>query len=258
VRIAEVALANDVIIQEETVRKAEASVIVAEREIGAAAAAAEANVMVLESTLPRLAAELEEMQTRLGYASVTAPIDGVVGSVSTQEGETVAAGFNAPMFVTVVDLTQLQVDAFVDEVDIGKVAPGQAATFVVDAFPDTVFQGKVRTIYPSAILQENVVYYDVVIDISSDFTGKLRPEMTANVTIEVAASKGVLAVPLRSIRRTAETTLVTVAGRDGEEAREVVTGLEDGDFTEIRSGLQEGETVVYTERESRKQEGGPR
>ncbi len=259
VRLAKGALTNDVAVQEETVRKAETAILVAERELAAARAASEATVVVLEASLPRLEAELDEVRTRLGYASVRAPINGVVGSVSTQEGETVAAGFNAPTFVTVVDLSQLQVDAYVDEVDIGKVAPGQHAPFVVDAFPDTVFEGVVKTIYPSAILQENVVYYDVVIDITSDFSGRLRPEMTANVTIEVQSRRGALAVPARAVRRTAGTSLVTILTATGTENREVTTGLEDADFTEISAGLQEGDKVVYFQKEERKvADGGPR
>ena len=89
----------------------------------------------------------------------------------------------APTFVTIIDLQRLQVDAYVDEVDIGKVKVGQRAVFTVDAFPGTEFEGQVSAIYPKAVIQDNVVNYDVVVDIQTPYHGRLRPEMTASVTI---------------------------------------------------------------------------
>ena len=113
-------------------------------------------------------AQLSEARVNLSYATITAPISGVIGSVTTQEGETVAAGLNAPTFVVIVDLDRLQVNAFVDEVDIGKVALGQRVTFNVDAFPAQDFTGAVAAIYPSATIQDNVVKYVVAIDIDDE------------------------------------------------------------------------------------------
>ena len=171
-----------------------------------------------------------------------------------------AAGLNAPTFVTVVDLTRLQVDAYVDEVDIGKVHNGMEATFTVDAFPGTVFKGAVEAIYPSAILQDNVVYYDVVVAIEDDFVGKLRPEMTANVIIHVGESQGALSVPLRAIQRSAGVSVVQVRGSQGLEERAITTGLNDGEFVEILEGLESGEVVVYkapAEKKSAQPQGGP-
>lgn len=136
------------------------------------------------------------------FTVIRTPISGVVASVSTQEGETVAAGLNAPTFLTVVDLERLQAHAFVDEVDIGKIEPGQSATFSVDAFPGRDFTGHVPAICPTATIQDNVVKYVVPVDVDDESVGVLRPEMTTNVRIPLA-SRDVLAVPTRAIRQDA-------------------------------------------------------
>jgi HlyD family secretion protein len=155
-----------------------------------------------------------------------------------------------------VDLTRLQVDAYVDEVDIGKVKEGMHTTFTVDAYPSTVFEATVAAIYPTAILQDNVVYYDVVLTITDDFVGRLRPEMTANVTIHADKRDGVLSVPMRAVKRKAGVSVVQVEGADGPTSREVETGLDDGEFMEIISGLEEGQTVVYKAPKPKKPENG--
>jgi RND family efflux transporter MFP subunit len=121
-------------------------------------------------------AALDQARINLSYATVSAPISGTVASVSTQEGETVAASLSAPTFVTLVDLNRLEVDAFVDEVDIGRVKVGQAATFTVDAYPDKVFEGKVEAIYPQAVIQDNVVNYPVIIRIDGARGAALEAE----------------------------------------------------------------------------------
>jgi putative ABC transport system ATP-binding protein len=149
----------------------------------------------------RTKAALASARVALSYATITAPIAGVVGLASTQEGETVAAGLNAPTFVTIVDLNRLQVDTFVDEVDIGKVKVGQKASFTVDSFPSREFAGQVTAIYPRAVIQENVVNYDVVVEITDKYDGLLRPEMTASVTIQLDARDNVLTVPVKAVKR---------------------------------------------------------
>lgn len=242
---AEAELQREVALQEAVVKKAEAVLAVTEKELENLKTGYKAEIDVLEASLPRLEAELELSRIRLSYATVTAPIDGTVGTISTQEGETVAAGFSAPTFVTVVDLNALQVDAYVDEVDIGKVKEGQKATFTVDAFPNEEFQGTVTAIYPTAILRDNVIYYDVVIDIEGEFAGKLRPEMTANVTVKADSHLGVLGIPIKALDRKAGTNVVHVKKDGPPESREVKLGLEEGDFVEVVSGLEEGEVVVY-------------
>ncbi|MFH1532974.1 MAG: efflux RND transporter periplasmic adaptor subunit [Pseudomonadota bacterium] len=249
-------LETDIALQEDVIRKTEEAVALAATELRALEAGYAADVAILEASLPQLRAALQETGIKLSYATVRSPIDGVVGTITTQEGETVAAGLSAPTFVTVVDLTRLQVDAYVDEVDIGKVRAGMPATFTVDAFPSTVFKGKVEAIHPTAILQDNVVYYDVVLTITDDFVGRLRPEMTANVTIHADRRDGALSVPMRAVQRKAGVSVVQVEGDDGAAQREVRTGLDDGEFVEILEGLEAGETVVYKAPAPKKPESG--
>jgi len=191
----------------------------------------------------RAASALENARVQLSYATISAPIDGVIASVSTEEGETVAAGMQAPTFVTIIDLERLQVDAYVDEVDVGKVKVGQRAAFTVDAFPATEFEGKVSAIYPKAVIQDNVVNYDVVIDIETPYHGLLRPEMTASVTIFLEKREGVLAIPAKAVQRERGRTVVYVDADGRAEPREIKAGWRDGQWIEVASGLQEGETV---------------
>jgi HlyD family secretion protein len=177
------------------------------------------------------------------FTVLRSPIGGVVASVATQEGETVAAGLNAPTFVTVVDLERLQVNAYVDEVDIGKVATGQRAVFTVDAFPARDFSGRVAAIYPTATIQDNVVKYVVALDIDGEYAGLLRPEMTASVRIELDA-RTVLAVPVRAIRQDAGRSVVHVVNGDRPEVRPVRVGWRDGPWAEVTDGLVEGERIL--------------
>jgi HlyD family secretion protein len=193
---------------------------------------------------------LKNAKVQLSYTTLTAPISGVISSVSTQEGETVAAGMNSPVFVTIIDLNRLEVDAMVDEVDIGKVRVGQKAMFTVDSFPAREFPGKVVAIYPDAILLENVVYYDVVIEIQKNEDKVLRPQMTASATIFLDAKTGVLAVPVKAVKRERGKNVVYVMKGDqrapieGWSPREVKVGWKDGTWIEVVSGLQEGETIL--------------
>ena len=191
-------------------------------------------------------AVLKESEANLSYATIMAPISGVIASVSTQEGETVAAGLNSPVFVTIVDLKRLQVDAFVDEVDIGKVHDGQKAVFTVDSYPAREFEGKVVAIYPKAVIQENVVNYDVVINITSPYDGLLKPDMTASVTIMLEARPNVLAVPAEAVKRERGKTLLYVLTDGRTEPREVKTGWKDGPWIEIAGGVEEGETILLS------------
>jgi len=202
------------------------------------------------AAIAQAASALENAKVTLSYATLTAPISGVIGSVATQEGETVAAGLNSPTFVTIIDLDRLEVDAMVDEVDIGKVRVGQKAMFTVDSFPAREFPGKVVAIYPDAILLENVVYYDVVVEIQGNEDKVLRPQMTASATIFLDAKTGVLAIPAKAVKRERGKNVVYVM-KDGQRAptggwspREVKVGWKDGTWIEVVSGLQEGETIL--------------
>jgi RND family efflux transporter MFP subunit len=191
----------------------------------------------------RAIAARDAAQIERSYAVIRAPISGTIASVSTQEGETVAAGLSAPTFVTIVDLRRLQVHAYVDEVDIGEVRVGQVATFAVDAYPARDFSGKVDAVYPTATIQDNVVKYIVAVDIVDDSAYLLRPEMTASVRFALA-EREVLAVPTRAIRRDGGRNVVFVRGDDGDVARPVRVGWRDGAWIEIVDGLRAGERVL--------------
>ena len=191
----------------------------------------------------RAVAALQLARVEHSFTVIRAPISGTISSVSTQEGETVAAGLSAPTFVTIVDLSRLQVHAYVDEVDIGKVRLGQEATFAVDAFPARDFAGRVAAIYPTATIQDNVVKYIVALDIADDSVGLLRPEMTASVRIALAP-RSVLAIPARAIRRNGGQNVVTVRGDDGDVERAVRVGWRDGPWIEIVDGLRASERIV--------------
>ena len=186
----------------------------------------------------------EEAKVKLSYAFIYAPISGVVSKVTTQQGETVVAGLNAPTFITVIDLSKLQVECYVDETDIGKIKKGQPATFTVDAYPDKVFKAKVRTIYPGAIIKNNVVFYDVVLDILDPYENILRPEMTAQVTIIAGKKENVLVVPSRAVKiDTHGNYYVMVKKKNKWEKRIIKVGWESEGKTEVISGLKEGEEV---------------
>ncbi|MHB8954530.1 MAG: efflux RND transporter periplasmic adaptor subunit [Pirellulaceae bacterium] len=195
--------------------------------------------------LARAESALSNAQVQLSYATLVAPISGVIASVSTQEGETVAAGLNSPTFVTIIDLERLQVDAMVDEVDIGKVHPGQRATFTVDTFPAREFSGQVVAIYPKAVLLENVVYYDVVVEIQGNEDKVLRPEMTASVTILLDAKTDVLAIPAKAVKRDRGKNVVYVVSNGQPQPREIKVGWKDGNWIEVITGLKEGETILH-------------
>ena len=205
-----------------------------------------------KARLSRAKADLDYARTQLSYATIKAPISGTIASVTTQEGETVAAGLNAPTFITIIDLAKLEVNAYVDETDVGKISERQEALFTVDTFPDKDFTGKVTAIYPRAVLQENVVNYITLISIA-DTEGKLKPDMTANVTITLKKRTGVLAVPSQAVHRDGGRKYALVIGADGVQAkREIKTGWKDGAYLEITSGLKQGERVVVGEGEPKK------
>lgn len=205
---------------------------------------AEKSFEVNKAQLEQAKANLEFAKVQLDYTKITAPIAGVVASVSTQEGETVAASFAAPTFVTIIDLERLEVWAYVDETDIGRIQVGQSAIFTVDTYPDTDFEGAVTAIYPKAVIQDNVVNYVVTLKITDHKEKNLRPEMTANVTIYLEARKGVLTIPLSAIKRERGERFVTVLEGEKQVSRKVKTGWTSNGLIEIITGLQEGEKVI--------------
>ncbi len=208
-------------------------------------------VAVLTARLAAAQARLVTAKINLEYATIKAPIGGVVAEVATQEGETVAASLNAPTFLTIVDLGRLQVDDFVDETDVGMVKTGQPAWFTVDAFPGKRFKGKVQAIHPSAKIIDNVVYYTVIIQIDDDYQGLLKPEMTASVSIVVDRKADVLWVPTEAVRRKGGKEVVYLAGGGEARPQTVVSGWSEQSRTEIKKGLKEGQTVIVPQSSAR-------
>ena len=205
--------------------------------------AANANA-VAQQEVGRAAAAADYAATQLTYARIEAPIDGVVASVSTQEGETVAASFSTPTFVTLLDLNRLEVWAYIDETDIGRVRVGQAATFTVDTYGADTFTGRVTEIYPQAEIRNNVVNYVTVLRFERVAGRQLRPEMTTAVRIAIDARDDALVVPIRAVRRAGQETFV-LRRRGTIVARVAVSlGLKDGTHYEVRTGLDEGDEVV--------------
>jgi len=190
------------------------------------------------------AANLDFARTQLGYSRITAPIAGIVASVATQEGETVAASLAAPTFVTLVDLARLEAWAYVDETDIGRIANGQRARFTVDTYPDHEFEGRVTAVYPQAEIRDNVVNYVTVVTFDPPRDRTLRPEMTATVRIAIETREGVLAVPRRALRRDQGRAFVLTPAR---EKRWVKVGNRDETDCEIVDGLGEGDEVMVGE-----------
>ena len=202
---------------------------------------------------------VQRAQTNLGYATITSPIDGTVISKSVEEGQTVAASFNTPELFTIAkDLTNMQVVANVDEADIGNVKEGDRVTFTVDAYPDDTFEGTVKQVRLEATTTNNVVTYEVVISAPNDDL-KLKPGLTANVTIYTQERSGVLAVANKALRftPTKETVgkdmkIVDCKGKNKVwtlngntlTAHPVTIGQSDGINTEITKGLKQGDKIV--------------
>lgn len=210
-------------------------------------------------------AALAKAERNLSYATITSPIDGVVISRDVEEGQTVASGFETPtLFTIAADLTQMQVVADVDEADIGGVEEGQRVSFTVDAYPNDIFEGQVTqirlgsTASSSSTTSESVVTYEVVIS-AQNLALKLKPRLTANVTIYILDKKGVLGVPSKALRFTPEEPLIgkedvvkdcegehKLWTRDGKTftAHSVKIGINNGITTEIISGIAEGTKVI--------------
>lgn len=202
---------------------------------------------------------VQRAQTNLGYATITSPIDGTVISKSVEEGQTVAASFNTPELFTIAkDLTNMQVVANVDEADIGGVKEGDRVTFTVDAYPDDTFEGTVKQVRLEATTTNNVVTYEVVIS-APNADLKLKPGLTANVTIYTQERSGVLAVANKALRftPTKETVgkdmkIVDCKGKNKVwtlngntlTAHPVTIGQSDGINTEITKGLKQDDKIV--------------
>lgn len=197
--------------------------------------------------------------TNLGYATITSPIDGVVLSKEVEEGQTVASSFNTPTLFTIAkDLTDMRVIADVDEADIGNVAVGQRVQFTVDAFPDDVFEGRVTQVRQEATTESNVVTYEVVIS-APNADLKLKPGLTANVTIFTSEKPQVCAIPSKALKFVPNEAMlkpeeivsdveaaqkVWIKQGNTFKAVAVKTGISNGVLTEIVSGLKPGMEII--------------
>ena len=202
---------------------------------------------------------VQEAQTNLGYATITAPIDGVVLAKKVEEGQTVASSMTTPtLFIIAQDLTDMRVIADIDEADIGGVKEGQRVSFTVDAFPDDTFEGEVTQVRQQATTTSNVVTYAVVISARNDDL-KLKPGLTANVTIYTMEKQDVLSVPTKALRFAPNEAIMTdsekiedvessnkVWTKEGDtfKAHAVEIGVTNGTLTEIMSGISEGTDVL--------------
>ena len=225
------------------------------------------NYQRAKSTYEQSKAALAKAERNLSYATITSPINGVVTSKDVEEGQTVASGFETPtLFTIAADLTKMQVVADVDEADIAGIRDSARVTFTVDAYPDDVFEGKVYQIRLGSTnssssstntTSETVVTYEVVITADNPDL-KLKPRLTANVTIYTDTRKNVLVVPNKALRFTPDLQLaknktinnceakykVWTISETGFTAHPVQIGMKDGTHTEIISGIKEGMSVV--------------
>jgi HlyD family secretion protein len=234
---------------------------------------AQAQVNVAKAQVQQTRAALQLAKTNLQYTRILSPVDGMVISRNVDIGQTVAASFQTPtLFNIAQDLTRMQIDTNVDEADIGKIVVGQPVQFSVDAYPDNNFNGKVSEIRNAPTTVSNVVTYDVVIKVDNpEF--KLKPGMTANVSIIINQKQAVLKIPNAALRfkwtteKTADKTKADGSAKKPETRKDttpgqktqglwilendkpkrvqVTAGISDGSFTEILSGeLKEGDAVI--------------
>ena len=211
-----------------------------------------------QAMVDKAQANLAEEEIQLSYATITVPIDGIVAFVSTQEGETVVASLNAPTFVTLIDLRKLEVTVFVDETDIGRIKVGQRAKFTVDTYANQFFNGKVREIHPKAVIKDNVVNYEVILDIEKKKAAKLRPEMTANVVVTTGTRKNVLTLPKEAVKREGKKTFVVMQVNGELEDKPIELGWRDSGRIEVVSGLKEGDLIGIPNKPLKKKRRGRR
>jgi HlyD family secretion protein len=258
--------------------------LVAQSELDAAVAnrdALTAQVKLSKAVVEQSKATLNLSQTNLGYTTIRAPVDGVVIDRNVNEGQTVVASFSAQtLFVIATDLKQIQVEASIPEADIGNIRVGEPVSFTVDAYPDEKFHGAVAQIRLAAATLQNVVTYPVIINAENP-DEKLFPNMTANVSCEVARRENVLKLPNSALRfkpaesatrptshsltrnheakaspEQANRSEVWTPGPEGAKAVPVTLGITDGSFTEALAGeLREGQEVITGLAEQGEKEG---
>jgi len=248
---------------------AQAAVTAAQSSVASAQAqkeVAQAQLQSAEAQVTQNTAALKQAQLDLDHTQIVAPVDGTVVSRNMDVGQTVAASFQAPtIFLIAQDLTKMQVDTNVDESDVGPIRLGQQANFTVDAYPGVVFPGRVAQIRQAPINVQNVVTYDVVVEVSNADL-KLFPGMTANVRIVTGRAEHALRLPVAAMRFHPAPAATPAAKGQSKSGRAVpgapvqqavyvldqgklkrvpvTLGFSDGNYTQVLSGLQEGQLVV--------------
>jgi RND family efflux transporter MFP subunit len=241
------ALAQVAVVEQEVARaRIEASRVerLVERQL-VAASEVEDRKLDLKAAAARLEKarrDVAVIDTELTYTVIRAPISGTVASVTTQKGETVAASFTAPTFVTIVGDDSPQLVAWVEETDIGAVAVGNPVTFSVEAWPAERFDGRVERIAPRGTIISGVVNYEVMVEIAPG-AAQLKPDMTASIRIGTADS-AVLVVPDEAIMRDGPDRFVYVEEGGRPVRRDVTIGSREGGQTEVRRGLSPTDRVV--------------
>lgn len=205
---------------------------------------------LVERTRALAQASVNEAQAQLAYtrsqladARVLSPIAGVVAAVDVREGER-APDAPGSGLVTVIDLARLEIWAYVDETDVGKIQPQQAVEFSVESYPNETFHGEVKTIYPKPEIRDNVVNYITVIELRPVEQRTLRPEMTANVRIVLGRHAQALGVPRRVAHHDHDQYYATVVVGTARERRPITLGLRDDNYVEVTRGLKLGEQVL--------------
>ena len=181
------------------------------------AMSAEAALKSAEAQVTQARASLNQAEVNLQHTIIRSPIDGTVISRSVDVGQTVAASMSAPtLYVIAQDLTHMQVSASIDESDIGRIQPGQAVSFRVDAYPQQTFRGTVKQVRLDAKTDQNVVSYTTMIDVPNEDL-RLKPGMTANVTVQIAANENVLRVPNSALRFAPTPELFAALGQEAPQ-----------------------------------------
>jgi RND family efflux transporter MFP subunit len=195
--------------------------------------------------LDKSRSDLAVVESDTPYLTIRAPISGTIASVSTQQGETVAASFNSPTFVTIIEDNALELVAMVDETDIANVRRSNAVVFTTETYPSREFHGTVERISPKATIVSGVVNYEVGVALRGE-TALLRPDMTANATIQTAHRRA-LTLPNQAIHQEGELRFVFVMRNGAPEKREIAVGPRAGGWTEIKKGARLDEQILVAE-----------
>lgn len=206
-------------------------------------------VRLSEAEYRQALAQLKEAEVVLGYTQITAPIDGTIASISTYKGETVAASFAAPTFVMIIDLSRQEIQAYVDEADIGQVHVGQQVEFRLESYPGRVLQGVVQAVNPKPEVVNNVVNYVVLIEFAQPEDLVVRPEMTARVDFVLDVRDNAIVISGKALIREDSVDFVVVRHGDRWRKQAVKTGLRDSGKIEILSGLNEGDIYLADKNE---------